>query len=836
MLTASRSSLRWWALISLVGIGFAVTLVTSGSPQISPPPFLTCRAPANLNPSGFPLPEVRQSLAGLLRTTLTACISTIDMLDQRPATPVHVQFHPPTFEAAITAPTLSVKPGDKLSILMVNSLPANQSTRAGAFPHAENSINLHTHGLTVSPLGNSDNIFRQMDPGTAHLAEVNIPQTHPSGTYWYHVHKHGSATYQFLGGMAGFLIINGGAGTLDTVPEVAAAKDIPMAFQIVRSTNDGNVVFVNEKAEQFGTFPFPNPPFLPPGPTLAQQGVWSTYGLDGAQQPDGQLSRFSYTTNGVNNPTLTMQPGEVQRWRLLNATDSENFQLVLVSEANPQQGPGFNVVAMDGITVPKTYHVAATMPIVPPPFTGTVAADALVIGPGQRMDVMVKAPATPGTYLLRTIDPNSSLIRASVSPYRDASFPNGIDPAWRMSRRSFDFPVPCPGGQQAPGTCDPPTLNYPITLATVVVVGSPVNMNLPPDPLPVPTGLPSIATMLNRVPDKVRQIGFELCGGVTAQQGIEGGGTAGPFKPFANPPACGWYFAKYDATYWGGSPFTTLLMMRDLDDVGQPTHDPDMPLANFKKDGLFNHLQPLFPDMIAGNYEEWTIYNRSFSDHPWHLHQNHVLITKINGVTLPLPEWHDTLLVPAAYCPEGTSPPPGTQPGPRGQRRGGPGAGRPAVAAPAVPLGPNDPTVTCWGSGQAAVPGPGGFSGKINDATPGSITFRVYYNPITAGCFVAHCHIIDHEDLGMMQRFDILPAPGQPSGCALDVAATPDLRKRLALGSSFEICTSSPGAAARFTPITDIQATAASISSDFDKKPPRWNLLDNVLRPIFPGL
>jgi FtsP/CotA-like multicopper oxidase with cupredoxin domain len=657
MLTASRSSLRWWALILLVGIGFAVTLVTAGSPQVNPPPLFTCRAPANPNPSGFSLPEVRQSLGGLLRTTLTACISTIEMLDQRPATPVPVQFYPPTFEAAITAPTLSVKPGDKLSLLMINSLPANQSTRAGAFPHAENSINLHTHGLTVSPLGISDNIFRQMDPGTAHLAEINIPQTHPSGTYWYHVHKHGSATYQFLGGMAGFLIINGGPGTLDTVPEVAAAKDVPMAFQIVRSLNNGSVVFVNEKAEQFGTFPFPPSPggFDPPGPTLAQQGVWSTYGLDGQQQPDGQLSRFSYTTNGVNNPTLTMQPGEVQRWRLLNATDSENFQLVLVSEANPQQGPGLNVVAMDGITVPKTYHLAATMPIVPPPWTGTVAADALVIGPGQRMDVMVKAPAIPGTYLLRTIDPNSSLIRASVSPYRDSSFPNGIDPAWRMSRRSFDFPVPCPGGQQAPGTCDPPTLNYPITLATVVVAGSPLNMNLPPDPLPVPTGLPSIATMQNRVPDKVRQIGFELCGGVAGTQtsNMGMGPTFGPFKPFVNPPACGWYFAKYDATYWGGTPFTTLLMMRDLDDVGQPTHDPNMPLANFKKEGLFDHLQPLFPDMIAGNYEEWTIYNRSFSDHPWHLHQNHVLITKINGVTLPLPEWHDTLLVLPPIVPTG---------------------------------------------------------------------------------------------------------------------------------------------------------------------------------------
>jgi FtsP/CotA-like multicopper oxidase with cupredoxin domain len=850
MLKTYRSSTRWWALISLASIGFAMTPIASSSAQIPSPP-CPFSGPGTggpfvpPSPWVFPLPQVRQSLNGLLRTSLTACIATAQMLDQRPVPPQTVQFNPPTFEGMITAPTLSVKPGDTLSLLMINSLPANPDPakeRRGAFPHLPNSINLHVHGLTVSPLGTSDNIFRQMDPGTAHNVQVNIPPNHPSGTYWYHVHKHGSATYQFLGGMAGFLIINGGAGTLDTVPEVAAAKDIPMAFQIVRSLNNGSVVFVNEQAQQFGTFPFPPtvPPmpggFEPPGPTPAQQGLWSTYGLDGGLQPDGTRSRFSYTTNGVANPTMSMQPGEVQRWRLLNATDSENLQLVLVSNVNPQLGPGLNVVAMDGITVPKTYHVAATAPIVPPPpqpgqLQQTVTADALVIGPGQRMDVMVKAPSTPGIYLLQTIDPNSSQIRASVSPYRDSNFPAGVDPAWRPSRRSFDFPIPCPGAQQYIPCPDAP-FQYPITLATVLVGGVPKNMNLPADPLPVPTGLPSIATMRNTIPNKVRQIGFVLCGGVTVTQAVTGSPSpVGPFKPFVSPAACGWYMAKYDATYWGGAPFTTLLMMRDLDDTGQPSGNPDMPLINFKKEALFDPLQPLFPDMIAGNYEEWTIYNRSFSDHPWHLHQNHVLITKINGVTLPLPEWHDTLLVPAAFCPQGTSPPPIM--GPLGQRRaGGPGANRQRGADPAQALGPNDPTNTCWGGGQAAT---GQFSGKINDATPGSITFRVYFNPITVGCFVAHCHIIDHEDLGMMQRFDILPAPGQPSGCALDVAVSPDLRKRLALANSYEICTSPSAAATRFTPVTDIQATVASISSDFDKKP-RWSLLDNVLRPLLPGL
>ena len=55
--------------------------------------------------------------------------------------------------------------------------------------------------------------------------------------------------------------------------------------------------------------------------------------------------------------------------------------------------------------------------------------------------------------------------------------------------------------------------------------------------------------------------------------------------------------------------------MRDADDVGQRNPgNPDMPRVNFKKEGLFDPTQPLFPDMIAGNYEEWTVYNRSFSD------------------------------------------------------------------------------------------------------------------------------------------------------------------------------------------------------------------------------
>src|SRR5438552_6448040 len=180
--------------------------------------------------SGFPQPEIRQSsFFGILKTTLHGCIAKNTIVDQ-PSGEARA-IYTPTYEGTIPGPTLLVRPGDKLSIDMVNDLPANPDLpRKGFFPHDQYTLNLHTHGLTVSPLGISDNIYRRMKPGTTNLIQVDIPADHPSGTFWYHTHKHGSVTYQFLGGMAGVLSVNGGPGTLDTVSGVPAAKDVPMAF------------------------------------------------------------------------------------------------------------------------------------------------------------------------------------------------------------------------------------------------------------------------------------------------------------------------------------------------------------------------------------------------------------------------------------------------------------------------------------------------------------------------------------------------------------------------------------------------------------------------------
>jgi hypothetical protein len=97
---------------------------------------------------------------------------------------------------------------------------------------------------------------------------------------------------------------------------------------------------------------------------------------------------------------------------------------------------------------------------------------------------------------------------------------------------------------------------------------------------------------------------------------------------------------------------------------------------------------------------------------------------------------------------------------------------------------------------------------NINDSTPGSITYRTYLHPITAGCFVAHCHTLNHEDIGMMQRVDILPAKGQSSGCVpeSDHAGLPINERLFAGKGKFQICS----ALRQSEPISDGPTTATA--------------------------
>src|SRR5262249_311046 len=156
-------------------------------------------------------PPVEQAVHGRLQTTLT-----VQYTDPRTTSlggcPVTLR----TYNGALVGPTLRVKPGEVLNILLNNALPREAPDQRGAQvkeegdnafietrPHSFNTTNLHTHGLHVSPVGNSDNVLLAIPPQTQLPYEIKVPANHPAGTYWYHAHAHGSTAIQVGSGMAG---------------------------------------------------------------------------------------------------------------------------------------------------------------------------------------------------------------------------------------------------------------------------------------------------------------------------------------------------------------------------------------------------------------------------------------------------------------------------------------------------------------------------------------------------------------------------------------------------------------------------------------------------------
>src|SRR5258708_3755747 len=99
-------------------------------------------------------------------------------------------------------PTISIKPGATLKIALKNKLTVNDppdfcpNTVSFTTPHCFNHTNLHMHGLHVSPAGTSDNVLLTVLPGATQACTFNIPSTHPSGTFLYPPHHHGSTAIQ----------------------------------------------------------------------------------------------------------------------------------------------------------------------------------------------------------------------------------------------------------------------------------------------------------------------------------------------------------------------------------------------------------------------------------------------------------------------------------------------------------------------------------------------------------------------------------------------------------------------------------------------------------------
>ncbi len=91
----------------------------------------------------------------------------------------------PGTASAYVGPEWHVDPGDKIVVDYVNALPDAEFQPLGSktpenVPHP---INLHTHGLTVAPSGNSDNVLLSIPQGRSNEYTIEIPKDHQHGLY-----------------------------------------------------------------------------------------------------------------------------------------------------------------------------------------------------------------------------------------------------------------------------------------------------------------------------------------------------------------------------------------------------------------------------------------------------------------------------------------------------------------------------------------------------------------------------------------------------------------------------------------------------------------------------
>ncbi|MDZ4307324.1 multicopper oxidase family protein [Allopontixanthobacter sp.] len=216
----------------------------------------------------------------------------------------------------LVAPVMRISPGEVLKLDVENNLPPCEPgdiEKIACF----NSTNIHTHGLWVSPSGNSDNVMIEIHPGQRFDYEFAIPEDHPAGTFWYHPHMHGSTSVQLGSGMAGALIVDG-----DRIPTLSAPGDVDILFPSQGGAAFGEQIWVFSQI-QYACFDEGGQIIA-----SASNAAWScAKGVVGSVERWSQFGRDEELgsgrfigINGEVQPTLTgVETGLFQRLRLIHA-------------------------------------------------------------------------------------------------------------------------------------------------------------------------------------------------------------------------------------------------------------------------------------------------------------------------------------------------------------------------------------------------------------------------------------------------------------------------------------------------------------------------------------
>jgi FtsP/CotA-like multicopper oxidase with cupredoxin domain len=407
-------------------------------------------------------------------------------------------------------------------------------------------------------------------------------------------------------------------GPVDDLPDMAAAKELIFLYQAPYYATEGvpnNYGSANGTLENFSQLA------NNPSGNAPQNGNTN----------NGYVYVQPVLINGVRRPTIVMQSGEVQRWRLMNTQVFNYLNINLDDHVLYQYtSDGW------GSAVYREYPDARLRD----GFGVKLAAS-------NRASVVVKA-GKPGTNYLR--------------------------------------PLPLQFAQGNGSSILPEDI-----LATILVVDSSVNMAIPATPLPVsPLLAPITDEEFASAGGKKRNIVFRSISNALLAN-------APKTSPITDSPASTLLPAGSDASNWvynanATTMQNTAFVIGANETVANPNYATPTGTTNPSQYYPFQSSSAPTQTIILGAVEEWTVFNMNSISHPFHIHVNPMYVTKINGIPV-VPFWCDTQALP--------------------------------------------------------------INGTPN--APKSITFRMRFVDY-AGPYVMHCHMLQHEDMGMMQRVTVVPA------------------------------------------------------------------------------
>lgn len=227
-------------------------------------------------------------------------------------------------------------------------------------------------------------------------AKVKMGQS--PGTHWYHAHKHGSTALNVGNGMTGAFVIEG--------------------------------EYDDDLRRFYGATPQHRNWGLEERVLVIQQVDTSLNLLS----PTDQVKPAPVSVNGRLAPVVTMKPGQVQLWRLVNTSPRSFVQLQSFTERGPGgESPAWRQIAQDGVQ----FSFANYQRI------GTMNAQFNLAG-GNRADILVRAPEHEGEYDLQVLTSVSDVpagTAITLLTVRVRAEGDPIEPPMDFIEKEEDFPA-----------------------------------------------------------------------------------------------------------------------------------------------------------------------------------------------------------------------------------------------------------------------------------------------------------------------------------------------------------------------------------------------------------